>query len=602
MSDPILPLLVLIVVALLALGAAARFIARASRQAIGLAGAGLSGLGFMLTLLALIVGQEPGTLVLPFGLPGFSLALSFDPLAAFFLLPAFLTGTASIAFAAEIADSSPKASLSGLSLCIAGVVLAILAADGVTLVLGLALAGGAVWASGDPSPARTPLLGVTALTVLAVLGATAASGFAFAAMRERLDYPTALFVLALIGPGALAGLVPFHRWSIPAHRASPARAAALLSGMVKPLALYLLVRLLLDLGAPASAGWWGIVLLAMGSATVVTGGWRAASEAEVGACLAGLAESQSGVAAIGIGLALLGRASDLPVLASLAQAAVLLLVVSQAVCGTLGQLSAGAVQAEAGSRRLVLLGGLIHAMPVVATGMAAALFGLSAMPAGAGFAALWLLFQALLAAPHAPWMALVVAALAVSTALSSAAAARVFGVAFLGRPRGPRSAAATDIAKPARPGMLALAGVAVLIGLFPGAVLMLADPAIRQLQGIGLDDRIGPLGIRGYEVLALVAGVLAICAGVRWLLQRRGVSAPREGPAWNDGFTPPPAWLPFGDPLTQSAGEGFLPTLPKLPPLPLPRWHWRPRHVPALPAMLAAMAVFLIALLWMAGP
>ena len=317
MSDPILPLLVLIVVALLALGAAARFIARASRQAIGLAGAGLSGLGFMLTLLALIVGQEPGTLVLPFGLPGFSLALSFDPLAAFFLLPAFLTGTASIAFAAEIADSSPKASLSGLSLCIAGVVLAILAADGVTLVLGLALAGGAVWASGDPSPARTPLLGVTALSVLAVLGATAASGFAFAAMRERLDYPTALFVLALIGPGALAGLVPFHRWSIPAHRASPARAAALLSGMVKPLALYLLVRLLLDLGAPASAGWWGIVLLAMGSATVVTGGWRAASEAEVGACLAGLAESQSGVAAIGIGLALLGRASDLPVLASL---------------------------------------------------------------------------------------------------------------------------------------------------------------------------------------------------------------------------------------------------------------------------------------------
>jgi hydrogenase-4 component B len=600
-SDPILPLLVLIVVALLALGAAGRFFARGSRQAIGLVGAGLSGLGVTLTLLALIVGQEPGTMALPFGPPGLSLALSFDPLAAFFLLPAFLTGTASIAFAAEIADSSSKASLSGLSLCLAGVVLAILAADGVTLALGLALAGGAVWTSGDPGPARTPLLGVTALTGLAILGATAASGFVFAAMREQLDYPTALFVLALIGPGALAGLVPFHRWSIPAHGASPARAAALLSGALQPLALYLLVRLLLDLGGPAPAGWWGPVLLGIGSATALTCAWRAASEAEVGACLAGLTECQSGLAAIGIGLALIGRASDLPILTSLAQAAVLLLAFSQAVCGTLAQLAAGAVHAGAGSRRLVLLGGLIHSMPVVSTGMAAALFGFSAMPAGAGFAALWLLFQALLAAPHTPWMALVAAALAVSAALSGVASVRVFGVAFLGRSRGPRAAAASDIAKPARPAMLALASVAASIGLFPGVVLMLADPAIRQLQGIGLDDRIGPLGIRGYAVLPLVVVGLAICAGIVWLLQRRVVATPREGPAWNDGFAPPPAWLPFGDPLTQSAGEGFLPPLPKLPPLPRPGRYWRPRHVPALPILLAAMAVFLIALLWMAG-
>jgi hypothetical protein len=105
-SDPILPLLVMIVVALLALGVVARFLAFGSRQAVGLAGAGLCGLGFMLTFLALIVGQDPGSMALPLGLPGMPLLLAFDPLAAFFLLPIFLMGTASMAFAAEIADAA----------------------------------------------------------------------------------------------------------------------------------------------------------------------------------------------------------------------------------------------------------------------------------------------------------------------------------------------------------------------------------------------------------------------------------------------------------------------------------------------------------------
>ena len=221
------------------------------------------------------------------------------------------------------------------------------------------------------------------------------------------------------------------------------------------------------------------------------------------------------------------------------------------------------------------------------------MFGFSALPAGAGFAALWLLFQALLAAPHTPWLAPVAVALSVSAALSGVASVRIFGVAFLGRPRAPRTAGAQDIARLARPGMLALAGVASAIGLFPGLVLMLADPAIRHMQGLGLDDRIGFVGLRGYPVLLLVVLGLAIGAGALWMLKRRGGAPAREAPAWHDGFAPPPPWLPFGDPMTQSVGEGFLPPLPTI------RWSWRPRRVMALQALLAAIALFLATLLWM---
>ena len=591
-SDPTLLLLVLIVAALATLGAVGRFVARASRQAVGLAGACLGGLGFLLTLMALVMDRAPDSLLLPFGLPGAPLGLRLDPLAAFFLLPTFLAGTAGIAFAAETGDTAPKSSLGGLTVGLGGVVLAMLAADGVMLALGLALAGGSLWASGgEPGRARALPLGVTGLAAVAVLVATGLSGFTFAAMREHSAYPVVLYLLTLIGPGALAGLVPFHLRSIPAHRA-----AALLSGAMQPLALYLMARLLLDAGGSAPPYWWGVPLLIMGSATALTGAWRAASEAEIGDCLSGLVERQGGLAAIGIGLALIGRATDLPALTTLAVEAVMLLAFSQAVCGTLAQLVAGAVHAEAGSRRLVLLGGLIHSMPYGTAAMGAALFGFSALPAGAGFAALWLLFQALLAAPRSPALALVAAVLAVSAALSGAAVLRVFGVAFLGRPRGPRAASATDIAKAARPGMLVLAGVAVLTGLFPGLLTMLADPAIRQLGGAGAGDR------AGYPVLPLVLLALVVCGGIVGLLRRRRGLPPRVIPAWNDGFAPSPAWMPFGDPLTQSTGEGFLPKLPPMLSIRRAGMRWRPRRVPALPTLLAAMAVFLGALLWAAVP
>jgi len=593
-SDPILPLLVMIVVALLVLGMVARFLAFGSRQAVGLAGAGLCGLGFMLTLLALIVGQEPGRLPLPVGLPGMPLTLAFDPLAAFFLLPTFLTGTASMAFAAEIADPAPKASLAGLALCLAGVVLAILAADGVVLSVGLAVSGGAVWAMGDQGTERVPLLAATGLAALAVLGATAASGFGFAAIRGHPVWPFLLYALTLAGPGALAGLAPFNAWLIPAHAASPSRGAALLSGAIQPLTYYILVRMLVDLGDPLAPGWWSVPVLAMGAVTALIGGWRAASDMDLGASLGGLAQRQSGLVAIGIGLAMVARAADLATLGALALAAVLMLAATQAVCGTLAQLAAGAVQTEAGSRRIVLLGGLIQSMPVVATGMGAALIGLVAVPAGAGFASFWLLFQAFLAVPHAPWFAAVAASVAVSAALAGVALVRIFGVAFLGRPRGPRAAGAMDIARSARPSILVLAGMSLAIGLFPGLVLSLADAAEHQLLGVGSGG--GLLGLAGYPVPLLLLAAIAIGAAVAQTIRRAGAPAAREAAAWHDGFAPAPAWLPFGDPLTQSAGEGLLPRLPTFSGVSWGRW--RPRRIGGLPVLLAAVVALLIASWW----
>jgi hypothetical protein len=83
-TDPILPLLLGIVVALTALGAAAGLVARRVRPAIGLAGTALAGLGLMLALLALLMRADPDGMNLPVGLPGMALRLALDPLRLFF--------------------------------------------------------------------------------------------------------------------------------------------------------------------------------------------------------------------------------------------------------------------------------------------------------------------------------------------------------------------------------------------------------------------------------------------------------------------------------------------------------------------------------------
>ncbi len=284
----------------------------------------------------------------------------------------------------------------------------------------------------------------------------------------------------------------------------------------------------------------------------------------------------------------------------MALGAVLLLAALQAVCGTLLALVAGAIRQGAGTRRLDRLGGLIHRMPATTACLLAGLFGTAALPPSAGFAATWLLFEALLALPRAgalPFQLLLCALAAVlgtAAALAAAGLLRLVGVACLGRPRTPCAAAADETTRPARRPLLALAATAVLSGVFIGPLLnLLADGPVRTVIDTGLGPHATLLGLAagadlpGYAALP-IASLLLLAAGVVQWLRRRG-GMPRStisGPAWEDGFAAPPPWLPFGNPVTQTSGAGFAP---------LPTWRaWpqlgRPR-VPRAPAGSSAPAL-----------
>lgn len=643
-TDPALSRLILLVLAGLAAAlvavAASRMTTR--RQSLAVAGACLAGAALDLAFLA--SGARAASVRLPLGLPG-GATLSLDPLAGLFLLP-LLAGAGACCLGAGGPEGrrGRGAATAGLPCCLAALLLTCLAGDGVTLLLAASivpaaaalrgpgfgrqegrqpfLAGGALGARGAAPdgpggaggvaggvarrlagaardaaagavPAALCLAGALALLAPA---AGLPSGPAFAAIRAHPPEgwrATAVLGCSLLGTARLCGLwlrpgrnaatpqAPAGaQGGLPAHGDAGA-AAALATAM--PLAgLYVLARLLLDLCGPATPLWWGVPVLAAGSAAVAAGGLRAATAARLEGVVEGVVAGAGGLAIAGVGVALLARGADLPLLAALALDGVGLLVLAQGPLVALLALATAAVGLAAGTTALARLGGLLGRMPVAGACLLAAAACVARLPVTAGFAGGWMVAQALLQAPRlgGPWLGVALAAAlaagACGTALFAAAALRLVGTALLGRPRSPRGAAADDVAAPLRQVLVALAGALGVIGVAPPLALALAGPAVAQLSlarpqgGASAAWTVSPLrdaGMvsllrdagtisplrdgAGYAALPLAGLVAAAAGSLAWVARRRMARGAVERAGWEGGFAPPPPWLPFGDPATQ---------------------------------------------------
>ncbi|WP_052388759.1 proton-conducting transporter transmembrane domain-containing protein [Belnapia moabensis] len=532
---------------------------------------------------ALALGLPEGVLVLPFGPAWGGMTLALDGLSAWFLLLLGLAGLAASLFAL----GSPGRGLVAWPLFLGGMGLALLAADGFTLILGFELMSLASWAlvaldhreAGNREAARLYLIfaafaGVCLVPAFGLLGA-----LDFAAIRAAPPEgwrAVAILALGLVGAGAKAGLVPLHLWLPLAHPAAPTPVSALMSGVMTKVALYVLARLLLDLCGPVQPGWWGMPLLAIGAASALLGALRANLEDDTKVALACSTIENVGLVTMALGLALLFRAADLGPMAALAAGAALLHAMAHGLFKALLFLVAGAVQHAAGSRRLDRLGGLIHAMPLTAVAALIGLGAAAALPPLSGFASEWLLLQALLGGWRLGEIGLQVAAAAalalaaMAVALAAAAMLRLFGLAFLGRPRSPRGAGAREANRFELAGMAVPAVLTVLVGLFPGLALALAAPGIRVLVGpaamppvVGLAIGAGE-GHSAYAPLVVIL-LLGLALVLLWVVVRRHSPAVAErGPAWNGGFIDAPPEFVFGDPLSQPSAAGMAQPLRRM--------------------------------------
>jgi formate hydrogenlyase subunit 3/multisubunit Na+/H+ antiporter MnhD subunit len=339
------------------------------------------------------------------------------------------------------------------------------------------------------------------LALLLAFGLLAGPDGLYTFTQIRAAHPTValgalVLLLALIGAGSKAGLVPLHVWLPLAHPAAPSHVSALMSGVMTKVAVYGFVRIVFDLAGTPS-WWWSIVVLPVAGITTVMGVLYALMQHDLKRLLAYHTVENIGIIFIGLGLALAFKSEGMLFAAALAFTASLLHVFNHSVFKSLLFFGAGAVLTATGERDMEHLGGLIHRMPQTAFVVLIGCVAISALPPLNGFVSEWLTFQAILLSPQLPSWGLkllvpaIGALLALSAALAAACFVKAYGVTFLGRPRTRAAEAASETDWCSRTAMIALATLCLLAGILPGLFIDALAPISSILIGERMPVQIG---------------------------------------------------------------------------------------------------------------
>ena len=291
----------------------------------------------------------------------------------------------------------------------------------------------------------------------------------------------AAVVLILVGAITKSALVPFHFW-LPGAMAAPTPVSAYLhaAAMVKA-GIYLVARLAPGFAETAS---WLPVVLGLGLATMLVGGYRALRQTDIKLILAYGTVSQLGFLTMVVGL---GQPD-----AALAGLALLL---AHGLFKATLFLVVGIIDHQAGTRDIRKLSGVYRSSRALAIVAAIGAASMAGIPPLAGFVAKESVFEAFVhysTDPAAgPWGPVILVGVVLGSILTFAYSARFMWGAFAVKP-----GVETTPFKPIQPAFLAapaiLSLLTIVYGLWPAPVDGV-DPAIR---GAVRARRRGPGGRR----------------------------------------------------------------------------------------------------------
>jgi hydrogenase-4 component B len=535
----------------------------------------------VLALVALLGGKIGEALVLPLGLPWIGARFRVDALSAFFLVVINLGGAAASLYGLGDArhEHSPGRVLPFFPAFLAGMNLVLVADDAYAFLLSWEFMSIASWAlvmahhrEGDNARAGFVYLvmasfGTFMLLLAFALLAGPAGGYAFDAMRAAAPTPTIAgfaFILALIGAGSKAGIVPLHVWLPLAHPAAPSHVSALMSGVMTKVAVFGFVRIVFELTGPL-VWWWSVPVLMVGAGTALLGVLYALMQHDLKRLLAYHTVENIGIIFIGLGLALAFKVFGMHSAAALAMTAALLHTFNHSLFKSLLFFGAGAVLSATGERDMEHLGGLIHNMPRTAFVFLVGSAAISALPPFNGFVSEWLTFQAILLSPELSSWALKILApavgalLALSAALAAACFAKAFGITFLGRPRTDAAKHARETNRFALAAMFVLAALCLVAGILPSLFIDALSPAVSNAVGGRMPAQAGIAWLSiapiaesrssydGLLVFLFIAISASLAASV---IHRFASNALRRAPAWDCGF-------PDASPATQYSAQSF---------------------------------------------
>ncbi len=300
----------------------------------------------------------------------------------------------------------------------------------------------------------------------------------------------AAFVLALLGFGFKAGLVPLHIWLPAAHPVAPADGSAFLSGLVIKLGVYGIALFAFVLLAHGPT-WWGVLTMAIGAISALLGVLYAVMEKELKRFLAFSSIENVGIIVTALGASMVFSANGQSRLGAFLLIVALYHVVNHGCAKTLLFLEAGVVEHSTGTLDLDRLGGLVHRLKRSTVVVLVGTLAMAALPPLNGFVSEWLVFQGLFQGFRIPSHSIAVlillaaATLGLTAGIAVLAFARFFGIAFLGMPRSPESSRAKERGQPiVGPSLLAAACVALALGA--PAVLVALNRVAHAVTGVDL--------------------------------------------------------------------------------------------------------------------
>jgi hydrogenase-4 component B len=530
----------------------------------------------------LVFGSGPKqTQILPLGLPWLGAHFKLDSLSAFFLIIINFGGSAASLFAIGYGrhERTPGRVLPFYPTFLAAMNLVVLADDAFSYLVSWEFMSLSSWAlvmshheEEENSRAGFVYLvmasfGTLCLLLAFALLAGADGNYDFSTIETRrhsVELSGLVVILALIGTGSKAGLVPLHVWLPLAHPAAPSHVSALMSAVMTKVAIYGFIRIVFDLvGTPA--WWWSMIVLTAGAASAIIGVLYAIVESDLKRLLAYSTIENVGIVFCGLGLALAFHANQQNAAAALALTASLLHAFNHSLFKSLMFFGAGAVLNATGLRDLERLGGLIHRMPTTSLAFLVGSMAIAALPPFNGFVSEWLMFQAVLLSPSLPQWGLklmvpaVGALLALSAALAGACFVRAFGLTFLGRPRDAVTSEAQEVDRFSLSAMLILAALCLITGVLPGVVIDQLHSVVSMLLQAQMPRQsadpwltIVPVAESRSSYNGLLVFLFISCSA--WLtafsIHRLASRRLRRSDPWDCGFPDP-------SPITQYSASSF---------------------------------------------
>ena len=365
-----------------------------------------------------------------------------------------------------------------------------------------------------------------------------------------IGWRSCAYLLALVGFGFKAGLVPLHIWLPAAHPVAPADGSALLSGLIVKLGVYGIALFGYSLLADGPA-WWGLVTMGVGAISAVLGILYALMERDLKRFLA-----YSTIENVGIIVTALGAGLAFTAYGQRAIGAFLLIValyhaLNHGIYKTLLFQEAGVIEHAAGTRDLDRLGGLVRTLPRTAVICLIGTISIAALPPFNGFVSEWMLFQGLFQgfriADHTVGILIVVAGagIALTAGLAVNAFARAYGIAFLGMPRSGPAAAASEQRQPVA-GPALLAAGCVFLGVGAPLVLTALDRVARATTGLDIRTELlvpkltvipAHTDFSGFSptYLAAFLVVVSLVPIAIWMAGRSRAPS-RRAPVWDGGI------------------------------------------------------------------